>query len=68
MEYPAKFRSYRGMIIIIYNGKNFFSRYRLHLPTPHPVDPNVSSAKWHTDTSTLEISLRLVRELDDINF
>ncbi|KZC11961.1 PREDICTED: protein PIH1D3 [Dufourea novaeangliae] len=43
-------------------------RYRLHLPTPHPVDPNTSSAKWHTDTSTLEVSLKLVRELDDVNF
>ncbi|EFN80525.1 protein PIH1D3 [Harpegnathos saltator] len=44
------------------------SRYRLHLPTPHPVDPNASSAKWHSDTSTLEINLRLVRELDNVNF
>ncbi|XP_032681620.1 protein PIH1D3 isoform X2 [Odontomachus brunneus] len=44
------------------------SRYRLHLPTPHPVDPNASSAKWHNDTCTLEISLRLTRELDNINF
>ncbi|XP_012226798.2 dynein axonemal assembly factor 6 [Linepithema humile] len=44
------------------------SRYRLHLPTPHPVDPNASSAKWHSDTSTLEITLRLTRELDNVNF
>ncbi|KAH0945159.1 hypothetical protein HN011_004131 [Eciton burchellii] len=43
-------------------------RYRLHLPTPHPVDPNASSAKWHNDTSTLEITLKLIRELDNINF
>ncbi|CAL1684744.1 unnamed protein product [Lasius platythorax] len=43
-------------------------RYRLHLPTPHPVDPNASSAKWHNDTSTLEITLRLARELDNVNF
>ncbi|CAD1468260.1 unnamed protein product [Heterotrigona itama] len=43
-------------------------RYRLHLKTPHSVDPNASSAKWHSDTSTLEIILRLVRELDDVNF
>ncbi|XP_017875251.1 protein PIH1D3 [Ceratina calcarata] len=43
-------------------------RYRLHLETPHPVDPNASLAKWHGDTSTLEICLRLVRELDRVNF
>jgi len=43
-------------------------RYRLHLPTPHSVDPNASSAKWHSDTSTLEITLKLTRELDNINF
>ncbi|XP_028522744.1 dynein axonemal assembly factor 6 isoform X2 [Apis cerana] len=42
--------------------------YRLHLETPHPVDPNASSAKWHNDTSTLEITLRLSRELDEVNF
>ncbi|KYM76283.1 Uncharacterized protein CXorf41 [Atta colombica] len=43
-------------------------RYRLHLPTPHSVDPNASSAKWHSDTSTLEITLKLTRELDNVNF
>ncbi|XP_078044979.1 dynein axonemal assembly factor 6 [Augochlora pura] len=43
-------------------------RYRLHLATPHPVDPRASSAKWHSDTSTLEVTLKLVRELDDVNF
>ncbi|XP_066597569.1 dynein axonemal assembly factor 6 [Prorops nasuta] len=44
------------------------TRYRLHLPTPHPVEPNASSAKWHNETSTLEINLRLIRELDPLNF
>ncbi|XP_018392999.1 PREDICTED: protein PIH1D3 [Cyphomyrmex costatus] len=43
-------------------------RYRLHLPTPHSVDPNASSAKWHSDTSTLEVTLKLTRELDNVNF
>ncbi|XP_053987312.1 dynein axonemal assembly factor 6 isoform X1 [Hylaeus volcanicus] len=43
-------------------------RYRLHLATPHPVDPSVSSAKWHTDVSALEVTLKLVRELDAVNF
>ncbi|KYN40436.1 Uncharacterized protein CXorf41 [Trachymyrmex septentrionalis] len=43
-------------------------RYRLHLPTPHSVDPNASFAKWHSDTSTLEVTLKLTRELDNINF
>ncbi|XP_058804965.1 dynein axonemal assembly factor 6 [Phymastichus coffea] len=43
-------------------------RYRLQLPTPHPVDPNGSSAKWHSDSECLEITLKLTRELDDVNF
>ncbi|XP_001602178.2 protein PIH1D3 isoform X2 [Nasonia vitripennis] len=43
-------------------------RYRLQLPTPFPVDPNGSSAKWHPDSDCLEISLKLSRELDDVNF
>ncbi|XP_043275700.1 dynein axonemal assembly factor 6 isoform X2 [Venturia canescens] len=43
-------------------------KYRLHLSTPHPVDPNASSAKWNVDHSTLEITLRMTRELDAINF
>ncbi|XP_047345200.1 dynein axonemal assembly factor 6 [Vespa velutina] len=43
-------------------------KYRLHLPTPHEVNPNASHAKWHKDTDTLELTLQLVRELDDINF
>ncbi|XP_043480129.1 dynein axonemal assembly factor 6 [Leptopilina heterotoma] len=43
-------------------------KYRLVLPTPHKVDPNVSSARWFRETYTLEISLKLVRELDAINF
>ncbi|XP_015114084.1 protein PIH1D3 [Diachasma alloeum] len=43
-------------------------KYRLHLPTPHSVDPNTSSAKWHEDSSTLELNLRMTRELDGVNF
>lgn len=43
-------------------------KYRLHLPTPHEVNPNASYAKWHNDTDMLELTLQLVRELDDINF
>ncbi|KAI4491449.1 dynein axonemal assembly factor 6 [Polistes fuscatus] len=43
-------------------------KYKLHLPTPHEVDPNASHAKWHNNVDTLEITLRLVRELDGINF
>ncbi|XP_076183996.1 dynein axonemal assembly factor 6 [Ptiloglossa arizonensis] len=43
-------------------------RYRLHLATPHPVDPSASSAKWHGDVSALEVTLKLVRELDRVNF
>ncbi|XP_011302449.1 protein PIH1D3 isoform X1 [Fopius arisanus] len=43
-------------------------KYRLHLPTPHSVDPNSSTAKWHEDISTLELNLRMTRELDGVNF
>ncbi|XP_057326293.1 dynein axonemal assembly factor 6 [Microplitis mediator] len=43
-------------------------KYRLYLPTPHSIDPNNSSAKWHNDTDTLELTLKLVREFDGINF
>ncbi|KAL7304088.1 hypothetical protein TKK_0003549 [Trichogramma kaykai] len=43
-------------------------KYRLQLPTPFPVDPNGSSAKWHADNECLEITLKLSRELDDVNF
>ncbi|XP_063973030.1 dynein axonemal assembly factor 6 [Diachasmimorpha longicaudata] len=44
------------------------SKYRLHLPTPHLVDPNTSSAKWHEGSSTLELNLKMTRELDAVNF
>ncbi|XP_012251211.2 dynein axonemal assembly factor 6 [Athalia rosae] len=43
-------------------------KYRLHLPTPHTTDPHSSTAKWHSDSSCLEITLKLCRELDLINF
>ncbi|XP_014215057.1 protein PIH1D3 [Copidosoma floridanum] len=43
-------------------------KYRLRLPTPFPVDPNGSSAKWHSDSDCLEITLKLSRELDNVNF
>lgn len=43
-------------------------KYRLHLPTPHLIDPNASSAKWHNDTAVLELTLRITRELDIVNF
>ncbi|XP_015608858.1 protein PIH1D3 [Cephus cinctus] len=43
-------------------------KYRLHLLTPHAVEPNQSSAKWHVESSTLEVTLRLTRELDTVNF
>ncbi|KAJ8680707.1 hypothetical protein QAD02_016494 [Eretmocerus hayati] len=43
-------------------------KYRLQLPTPFAVDPNSSCAKWHSDSDCLEITLKLSRELDDVNF
>ncbi|XP_046403646.1 dynein axonemal assembly factor 6 [Ischnura elegans] len=42
--------------------------YRLCLPLPHEVDENTGSAKWDEEKSTLVITLRIVRELDFINF
>ncbi|XP_011505877.1 PREDICTED: protein PIH1D3 [Ceratosolen solmsi marchali] len=43
-------------------------KYRLQLPTPFSVDPNSSSAKWNPDSECLELTLKLCRELDNINF
>ncbi|KAK0088929.1 hypothetical protein PV326_004671, partial [Microctonus aethiopoides] len=44
-------------------------RYRLQLPTPHSVNPNESSANWQSDLSTLNLTLKLIRELDaDLQF
>lgn len=42
--------------------------YRLSLPLPHPVDPDSSTADWHTDKAVLTISLPLKREMDFANF
>ncbi|XP_071441961.1 dynein axonemal assembly factor 6 [Hetaerina americana] len=42
--------------------------YRLALPLPHEVDPNSGSAKWDEEKSMLTITLRIIRELDFINF
>jgi HSP20 family molecular chaperone IbpA len=41
-------------------------RYRLSLALPHPVDPGSSRAEWLN--SMLEVTLRMDREYDFINF
>ena len=43
----------------------FFSRLGLHLP--HKVDPDGGKAKWLSKDQVLEVTLRLVRPLDDLN-
>ncbi|XP_034945266.1 protein PIH1D3 [Chelonus insularis] len=43
-------------------------KFRLHLPTCHIIDPQKSSAKWHSDESTLELTLKIIHELDRLNF
>jgi hypothetical protein len=41
--------------------------YHLGLYLPHTVDPNSSKARWLTDESVLEITLKVVREYDFLN-
>ncbi|KDR16238.1 hypothetical protein L798_09656 [Zootermopsis nevadensis] len=41
-------------------------RYRLSFALPHPVNPNLCRAEWLN--SALEITLRMDREFDFINF
>uniref|UniRef100_A0A0A9W5P6 Uncharacterized protein CXorf41 n=1 Tax=Lygus hesperus TaxID=30085 RepID=A0A0A9W5P6_LYGHE len=42
--------------------------YRLHLPFPHPVNPDTATAEWLPNTSQLVVTLQLVREMDLVNF
>lgn len=44
------------------------SRYFLKLPLPHEIDPDLSKANWDTDQETLQLTLKLDREFDFINF
>lgn len=43
-------------------------KYRLSLPLPHPVKPNLAKSVWDPDTNTLVVTLRMDRELDFANF
>ncbi|XP_077163994.1 dynein axonemal assembly factor 6 [Paroedura picta] len=44
------------------------SKKKLLLHLPHPVDPNSGKARFLPEKGTLEITLRMKRELDFINF
>ncbi|XP_030386019.1 protein PIH1D3 [Scaptodrosophila lebanonensis] len=44
------------------------SKYRLRLPLPHPVDTDRSKAKYDSELKKLQVTLRLRRELDFVNF
>lgn len=42
--------------------------YQLHLPLPHPVDPDNGHAEWDGKEEVLSVRVRMVREYDFINF
>ncbi|KFB39124.1 hypothetical protein ZHAS_00006453 [Anopheles sinensis] len=43
-------------------------KYFLNLVLPHKIDPDKGNAAWHSDQKTLQLTLRMVRELDFVNF
>ncbi|XP_018329795.1 uncharacterized protein LOC108740098 [Agrilus planipennis] len=43
-------------------------RFKLSIPLPHPVDPQLGDAKWDNDTEKLIITLKMDREFDFIHF
>ncbi|XP_035780401.1 dynein assembly factor 6, axonemal-like [Anopheles albimanus] len=43
-------------------------KYRLDLMLPHRIDPDKGNAAWLSDVKTLRLTLRMVRELDFVNF
>lgn len=42
--------------------------YRLRLPLPHPVDVDRCKAKYDNELKKMQLTLRLKRELDYVNF
>ena len=42
--------------------------YRLSLPLPHPVDDKSTKATWNSDKDILNVTLRMNREFDFVNF
>ncbi|XP_052868105.1 dynein axonemal assembly factor 6 [Anopheles cruzii] len=43
-------------------------KHRLDLVLPHRIDPDKGNAAWLSDEKTLRLTLRMVRELDFVNF
>ncbi|XP_077285550.1 dynein axonemal assembly factor 6 [Arctopsyche grandis] len=42
--------------------------YKLRLSLPHPINPDLSNAKWNQTDETLVLTLRMCREFDFVNF
>lgn len=42
--------------------------FRLSLPLPQPVDPQLGNAQWDKESETLKITLKMKREFDYVNF
>lgn len=53
------------MVLLLFVFLLMISRLGLHLP--HHVDPDRGAAKWFSKEEVLEVTLRLVRPLDDLN-
>uniref|UniRef100_A0A182IQR2 PIH1_CS domain-containing protein n=1 Tax=Anopheles atroparvus TaxID=41427 RepID=A0A182IQR2_ANOAO len=43
-------------------------KYYLNLVLPHKIDPDKGNAAWRSDKKTLQLTLRMVRDLDFVNF
>lgn len=43
-------------------------RFRLGLPLPHPVNPQLGNAQWDKDSEKLVVTLATDREFDYVNF
>lgn len=44
------------------------TNYRLGIPLPHPVDPQLGDAKWDKEHEKLIVTLTMNREFDFVNF
>lgn len=42
--------------------------FRLDLPLPQPVDPQLGNAQWDKEAEKLIITLKMKREFDYVNF
>lgn len=50
------------------NLKLLTPKFRLDIPLPHTVDPQLGNAKWDADKEQLVLTLKMDREFDYINF